>query len=169
MRFVLPTLGAVLCKALLIKDSSEKKTYPLDYMVKKTKLEVVKHLKNENLNFSSPVTFKGKSIDRMMKNMHNDVKNICIERLTKTEEIDNALKSILELFHITNCKCSTLFYYESKCVGCERKVNIKCLSENTASIPLMELDFVQVLREQKRGEKAQVVIGSKEYKEITRK
>ena len=153
MRFVRPTLGAVLCKAILIKKLSVKKIYRLDCMVKETRLDDVKQLKKENSDFSSPVTLKGKSLGKMIENVHNDAMNICIERLTKKEEIDNIAKSILKLFDVTNCKCSILFCNESNCVGCERKVIINCSSENTASIPLMELDFVQAPRT-KEGRKS---------------
>ena len=72
------------------------------------------------------------------------------------------------LFDITKCNCAILYCNESSCLGCERKVHINCKCEKSARIPLMELEFIQSQRN-KEGDKAQVVIGSKDYKDVERK
>ena len=68
-----PTLGAVLHKAILMKDLSEKKIYQLDDLVKETRLEIVKQWQKANSNFSSQLVFTDKSIDRKIKKVYIDV------------------------------------------------------------------------------------------------
>ena len=68
------TLGAVLCKAILIKELSEKKIYPLDDLIRETRLEFVNQWKKANSDFSSPVIFTDKSIDRKIRKSYCDVR-----------------------------------------------------------------------------------------------
>ena len=68
-------------------------------------------------------------MDSKIEEVYDDVQNNCRKRLIKKAEIDNIRKSTLELFDVTNCKCSILFCNESNCVGCEKEINIICSSE----------------------------------------
>ena len=140
----------------------------MDDLIRETRLEVVNQWEKANSDFSSPVIFTDKSIDRKIKKSYRDVQDICRKRLTKKEKIDSIMNSMPRLFDITKCKCTILYCNESSCLGYERKVYINCKCEKSARIPLMELEFIQSQRN-KEGDKAQVVIGSKDYKEVERK
>ena len=131
-------------------------------------MEVVKQWKKANSDFSSPVIFTDKSIDRKIKKSYSHVQDICRKRLTIKKEIDNIMKSMSRLFDITTCKCAILYCIESNCLGCEKKVHINCKCEKSTRIPLLELEFIHSQRN-KEGEKAQVVIGSRDSKEVKRK
>ncbi|XP_065649605.1 uncharacterized protein LOC136078240 [Hydra vulgaris] len=78
------------------------------------------------------------------------------------------MDSMSRLFDITNSKCAIFYCNESSCLGCERKIHINCKCEKSARISLIKLKFIQSQRN-KEGDKAKVVIGSIDYKEVERK